>query len=163
MKRSSPEPSVYSAAVRLLGMREHSRSELRQKLLTRGHAETEVEESLDRLVQQDYLNDSRFAALVFRQYSDLGRSGVERQMLRRGLAPEVWEDLVHQIDSEDEAIRARAAASKKARELPADLNDYDQVQRWRRRAAAYLMRRGFSGSVTNRALGEVLDRAKENA
>ncbi len=157
MAQKQSQASAYSAAVRLLGMREHSRSELRQKLATRGYESGEIEEALDRLTEQDYLNDSRFAQMVFRQYSDLGRAGAQRQMERRGLDPGVWEPLVAQIDADEESSRAFAAASKKAGELPADLRDYDQVIRWKRRAFSYLMRRGFSAATATSALTQVLE------
>ncbi len=161
MGQKQGEASPYSVAVRILGMREHSRSELEQKLAARGFETVEIEEALDRLVDQDYLNDSRFAQMVFRQYTDLGRAGVVHQMEKRGLEPGVWETLVAQIDGSDEEQRALVAASKKARELPPDLSDYEQVTRWKRRAFGYLMRRGFTGAAATRALAQVLTDARE--
>ncbi len=151
----SSHAQAYAAAVRILASREHSRSELETKLLRRSFEPDHIQSALDLLVEQQYVDDARFAGLVARQYPTLGRRGLSAQMQRRGLDPKYWRDIVDAIDQDEELERARLAVAAKAREYPGD-GDYEHFQQWRRRAANYMARRGFSSHVALTVIGEVV-------
>lgn len=146
--------SAYDGAVRLLGMREHSRFELQQKLAIRGFEPSDIESALDRLVEQKYLDDQRFAEMLSRQYSKLGRRGLTEQMKKRGISKDIWEPIVSGIDSAEEFDRALDAARSKGRQVP---SDWDQQQVWRRRTANFLQRRGFNQSVVMAVLARLIE------
>lgn len=146
--KKPPNGTAYDGAVRLLGMREHSRFELEQKLQKRGFEPDAIAEALDRLVEQNYLNDHRFAEMISRQYSSLGRRGLVEQMKKRGVPQEIWLPVVEVISSDDEFERALDAARQKS-SVP---GTWEQQQKWRRRTAGFLMRRGFATSTVNRVL-----------
>lgn len=151
---ATPRGTAYDGAVRILGMREHSRFELRQKLESRGFEADDIEKALDRLTDQKYLDDTRFAQIVARQYSTLGRRGLTEQMTKRGIAPEIWRTLVEEIGSEQEFERALEAARKKSSPVP---EQWDQREKWRRRTSGYLMRRGFAPATVSRVLSVLSD------
>jgi len=75
------------AALRLLALREHSRSELRRKLLARGYAEEETEEALDRLAARGDLDETRFVEALTRSELERGRGllSVRAKLARAGL------------------------------------------------------------------------------
>jgi regulatory protein len=75
------------AALRLLALREHSRSELRRKLLARGYAEAEIEEALDRLAARGDLDETRFVEALTRSELERGRGlpAAGREEERRAL------------------------------------------------------------------------------
>jgi len=75
------------AALRLLALREHSRSELRRKLLARGYAEAETEEALDRLAARGDLDETRFVEALTRSELERGRGllSVRAKLARAGL------------------------------------------------------------------------------
>ena len=60
------KPSAYDKALGLLARREHSRKELRQKLRRTGYAGEEAGAALDRLGEQHYQDDERFAQALIR-------------------------------------------------------------------------------------------------
>lgn len=68
-------PELEQAALRLLAGREHSRLELRGKLLSRGGDPEDAERLLDQLEAQGYLSDKRF----LEQYVEV--------RIRRGFGP----------------------------------------------------------------------------
>ncbi len=139
-----PKFSAYETAVRLLGIRDHSRFELHQKLSLRGHEDADIACALARLEDHGYLDDRRFAEILMRQYSDLGRLGLSAQMTKRGIAEEIWREMVNSIDSDEEYERALDVAKQKAKTVPPQ---GPERTRWRARTAAFLGRRGFSTSV----------------
>ncbi|MBT5886904.1 MAG: hypothetical protein HOH56_03820, partial [Acidiferrobacteraceae bacterium] len=52
---------VREVAMRLLARREHSREELRLKLVQRGFEISSIDPVLVELIEQDYLSDARYA------------------------------------------------------------------------------------------------------
>ena len=60
-REPDPDTRARNVAMRLLARREHSRAELRGKLVRRGFENDSVEELLKGLEDQDLLSDERFA------------------------------------------------------------------------------------------------------
>lgn len=88
--------ACYVKGLELLVRREHSRKELKGKLLQRGFSEQIIEHSLGRLGQEGSLSDARFAeAFVHYRYgkgqgperirSELFERGIEGQLANRPL------------------------------------------------------------------------------
>ena len=71
-----PVPSAYDKALGLLARREQSRRELRRKLDQRGYAGEETTAALDRLGEQHYQDDERFAGLPRAVAQQIGRAHV---------------------------------------------------------------------------------------
>ena len=65
-KRKPPIRDASTRAMGLLARREHSRRELRRKLMTGGHDETEVDSALARLGDNGLQSDQRFAEVLVR-------------------------------------------------------------------------------------------------
>ncbi len=65
-----PAPSLMGRALRYLSRREHSRQELRKKLLVYAETEDEVDELLIKLEKQSWLSDQRYAEGLARRKSD---------------------------------------------------------------------------------------------
>ena len=63
-------PSLMGRALRYLSRREHSRQELRKKLLVYAESEDEVDELLIKLEKQSWLSDERYAEGLVRRKSD---------------------------------------------------------------------------------------------
>jgi regulatory protein len=139
-------PDAYLKALDLLARRDHSRGELRKKLVLRGCGEKVLEEVLERLSSQGLINDAKFAA------------GWVQSALRsgRGFGAKLLADLQQKGVSRETAREAVAAA---AAENPAELvlaaivqrrfaafNNETATQKERQRVYAYLQRRGFSFS-----------------
>lgn len=130
--------------MRILGVRDHSRQELHQKLLSRGYEQAEVDDAVDRLEGYGYLDDAKFAALLIRSNPDRGSRGLAQLLKRKGISEEVSRSLLEDFDAEEEVSRALAAARKHS---PPEKIASLPRQTWRRRLAAFLARRGFSAGT----------------
>ena len=93
-----PSGSALDAALRILGVRDHSVSEMEKKLQARGFEEAEISSAVDRLVDYKYLDDQKFASLVARSHTGLGRRGLSNEMKKRGIPSFIWRPIVGGID-----------------------------------------------------------------
>jgi regulatory protein len=63
-------PSLMGRALRYLSRREHSRQELRKKLLPYAESDVELDELMTKLEAQSWLSDERFAESLIRRKSE---------------------------------------------------------------------------------------------
>lgn len=156
--RLKPRGNAMDAALRILGVRDHSVVEMEGKLRSRGFEEAEISQAVQQLLDYTYLDDEKFARLLARSNPSLGRRGLGAQMTKRGLAPDVWRPIVDAIDDEQEYERALESARKHTSQQKIQTLER---QVWQRRLSAYLARRGFSMnvvySVCSQLEGEVED------
>ncbi len=83
--------SVEDIALRLLSFRDHSRQELRQKLISRKISRDETEEILDRLERRGFLDDARFARRMAAHLSKdklAGNYYILQKLSQKGVHPD---------------------------------------------------------------------------
>lgn len=147
----APSGSCYDKAVQLLGSRPHFRRELQAKLVKRGFPEEEIEETLDRLAAQGYLDDAKTAASFVEQRlarSSEGRLRLKAELEKRGAAPGAVASALADLP-DDDLEPAREAAERWARLHPRGKASS---------LAQHLARKGFS----RRAIFAVLTERREN-
>ncbi len=154
---------LWQYALRALGGRAHSISELRQKLLRRAQTPASVPEVLSRLKELGYLDDRRFAenfAAARLESEGLGRLRVLRDLRQRRVAPALADQVVRNTyrDADEPALIA-AFLSRKFRRVRLEEHLSDP----RRLAAAYRQLRyaGFSAGGSIRALKGYSERAED--
>jgi regulatory protein len=166
-KRDEPEldpetPGERSARAHNVSMyaltrRGLSSAEMTDLLRRRDLEATDVAFEVTRLEQVGLLNDSELAATLvmqMRERKGLGRSAVTAELRRRKLDPSAIEEALADAfdsDGDDELTRARAIALKRAPQL----RSLD-AETARRRLGAFLMRKGYSGSVVASAVASAL-------
>ena len=140
--------SLHGRAVKLLARREHSRSELRQKLSVLGVLE-EINPVLDRLEQTGLLSDARMAAAYVRGHAARFGAVKLRQSLRsKGINDELIEASLAQDGLEDEWQRARALWRRKyGSQSGAALDRRETARR-----ARYLQSHGFPTDIIRKLL-----------
>lgn len=152
-----PKPSAYNKALGLLARREHSRRELRQKLDRSGYARDEAGEALDRLGEQHYQDDDRFAEALIRNRAGQGYGPMRlrAELKSHGLSEARIRSLLDAADID----WAESAASQLRRRYGA-AGTTDSAERARR--AQFLLRRGFpAATVRNVTHADVDDAADE--
>lgn len=160
---TTPGPSPWDAALRLLGTRARSRAEMRERLEKREFAADEVETTLGRLEKAGLLDDSEFADEWVRSrhlYSGRGRVALQRELRVKGIDEEIAAQALAQIDPDDERANAVRLAQKKLRVSGEDLADREVRAKAYRRLAGALGRRGFPPDIVGSVVKEVLDDAR---
>jgi regulatory protein len=138
-------------AYRLLAYRSQTSSELRDRLARRGYTATIIDEVLQRLASEGYLDDRKLALDWARyrvQTKPIGRRRLAWELQRRGVPSESIEEVLREVYSEyDEVTLAEQAARKRLRtkELPRSVHE-------RQREARYLLRLGFNADAVAAAL-----------
>jgi len=136
-----------NAAAHYLSYRPRSEFELRERLRQRGFAGDSVEAVLAKLKEQGLVDDMAFAHFWKdnrESFSPRSQWLTKLELRRKGVASNITDQVVDNIDDEDSAYRA---ALSKAHSLP--LSDY---QSFRRRLGDYLKRRGFGYGVINHTI-----------
>lgn len=139
-----------NTAIRYLGYRPRSESELRQRLQQRGFDIDCIEKTLATLKEQGLVDDAAFARFWIENresFSPRSRWLNKLELQRKGLDSSTIEQVVGEVDDSDSAYRA---ALNKARRL--SLSDY---QLFRRRLGEYLKRKGFGYEVINETIKKV--------
>lgn len=139
-------------AFRLLGYRGRSENELRERLLRKGFSEDAVSRTLAYLTEARFINDGALALDLKRQAVEqkkLGYRAARSFMERRGLRRDLVESTLG-YDEDVELGNARTLLDKKLKSI----GNYVTAKE-RKRLYDYLLRKGFSSSVINKALRDV--------
>jgi regulatory protein len=147
-----PEHTAYVDGLQLLGRRELSVKQLRERLLERDHSPEDVDRAVALLLENRALDDTRVAAAYVRTALSVkgrGRLRIRRELQEMGIDPDVASAvLADAFAGTDERAHVRQALAKKLRgKRIATQADYA-------RAFQYLMRQGFSPETVTAVLRE---------
>ena len=147
-REPDPDTRARNSAMRLLARREHSRAELRGKLVGRGFENDSVEELLQGLEDQDLLSDERFAMslIASRAETGYGPKRIDLELRNRGVSEELAREALAKAEV-DWGQQVTNQAVKKFGSDPAQT-----FPEWARRAR-YLERRGFGQDAIRLAIG----------
>ncbi|MGY4831766.1 recombination regulator RecX [Sphaerotilaceae bacterium SBD11-9] len=147
-----PRLSLKGRGLQILAQREHSRSEMRRKLLAHAKEEPDateqVEAVLDWLQAQRYLCEERFAeSRVHARAARYGNQRIRQELAQHGVA--LSAEAAQQLKA-TEFDRARAVWLRKFGEPAADAAG-------RARQVRFLSGRGFSSEVVRRVVQGAFD------
>ncbi len=146
-----PERTAYVDALLLLGRRELSVRQLRERLREREHSDQDVDRAIDLLIENRSLDDRRVAAAYVRtalKVKGRGRLRIQRELQAIGIEKDVaGEALAEAFGEVDERALIAKALEKKVRGKAkiATPADYARVYQ-------FLMRQGFSPAAVTAAL-----------
>ena len=130
---------ALAAALRAIGRKERTESEMRSWLADRDYDEGEIDRVLAYLIENLAVNDARYATEFTadkRQLSGWGRGRIEATLLKRGVSGDLVAKALDEDGGESEVDRATRVLVEKG-SLLEDPKD-------RQRAMGLLARRGFS-------------------
>jgi len=114
--------SAYLDALTLLGRRELSEAQLRQRLARKAHPPADVDEAVDRLKAERALDDTRVAAAIARTqtaHKGRGRRRVAQTIARAGISRETARRATDDVfGTLDEDAHLAAALDKRLRGRP---------------------------------------------
>ena len=154
--RSSPpklssDEQLYAAAIRSLARRAHSVHEMRTYLQSRAEEADAAERVLERLKQQNYLDDARYARQFARLRAETRKQGafrIARDLRARGVPDRhIAAALAERAEEGNERELVRARLARRIKMLRGPLDE-------RRAASLYrsLLRAGFSADTIRREL-----------
>lgn len=139
---------IRNRAFRILQYRERSVLELRRRLITIGFDPSLVEEIIEDLVNDDTLNDERFARAFVNDYTRLKPKGnrfVYNELIKRGISRDLANEL---LSKRDEKGLIRNFVRKKIKNF--NIGSYKERQKIIRR----LLNHGFTTSTVYEVLDE---------
>lgn len=152
---------AQDACVRLLAARERSRHELAERLTRREFTAPVIAEVLARLERAGLVDDRRFAEQwVHFRHRDSGRARavLARELRDKGVAAEIVEGALTQIDQDDEHARAaELVRPRMARAVPVQITDPRERDRILRRLLGVLARRGYPSSIAHSVVRQAWD------
>ena len=142
--------ACYQAALRLLGYRSRTESEMRQRLSRKGFGEAEIETAVVRLKAAGLIDDAAFA----KAWSDSRTAGsprsayiIKRELKTKGIETGIADEAILAVDDGEAAYRAVQPRLKHVKPLP--------PEEARRKLADFLRRRGFGWNVIERTLSRL--------
>jgi regulatory protein len=141
------------AALRFLGVRARSRTEVRRRLERGGFEAAIIEEAMDSLASHGYLDDVEFSRQWVEARSEgrgLGSRRLAAELRQKGIEREVIGEALGQVDPALEVEQATGLAQKRQSQLKGE-----EPRAAKRKIAAYLQRRGYSWEVCSQALARV--------
>ena len=103
-------------ALRLLAFRAHSEYELRDKLKRANAVEEDIDKIIEFCKEYKFLNDVDFAkrkAADLKNLKKFGKNRIKSELRRVGIASEIIEDILMDMDFEDEADKLLPLVEKK--------------------------------------------------
>ena len=153
---AKPKRSAYDKALGLLARREHSRKELKTKLRQGGYEGEETTDALDRLGEQHYQDDDRFAEVLLhsRISQGYGPMRLRQELKSHGLVDARIRELLDAVE-----VDWNASAMAQLRRRYGGAGSKDPAERARR--AQFLLRRGFAAATVRRVTHAEVDDADD--
>ena len=154
--------SAYLDGLRLLGRRELSVKELRDRLIDREHPPDDIDRAIVRLLETGALDDARVARAYARTAAGVkgrGRLRVMRELSAMGIAKDTAGEALAEVfaDVDERAVIARALQKKmRGRPRIADAAEHARLYQ-------YLMRQGFTPAGITAALRKAGGRRDDGA
>lgn len=149
---------AYLEGLRYLGRKPRTAKEMARKLKDKEIAESIAAEVIQRLMEERLIDDPLYAKMWTEQRIRSHRKGkmwIRQELREKGIDKTVISEALDAVSPEEEEQSALELARKKWRSTRGE-----PFER-KRKAGAFLMRRGYPGEMVRRVLGKVAD--EENA
>lgn len=147
LENESEKYRIKQSCFRYLSGRNHSKKELRIKLLKKQYNKSFIDEAIDTLEQQGFINDEIFAKEYFelQQKKRKGSAKIKSELFKKGVNREIIEKtLTDQFDEEKFAANASYLAQKK---LASMKNQNLEYHKMKQKLYSFLAARGYSSEI----------------
>ena len=137
---------------------EHSSGEMLEKMRRWQLSEDARERVLDRLIDEKFVDDERFARLFVREkirFDRWGRRKIEQALYQKGVASDISRRVLDEVDDEAYVAELKKLIAAKRRSVQAE-SDYEM----RAKLTKYALGRGFDYNVIRQCIDgadELLD------
>ncbi|MCX7794624.1 MAG: recombination regulator RecX [Thermodesulfovibrionales bacterium] len=147
------EAKARAFALKLLGYRQRSESELRERLLGKGFSQ-EVTENIIKIFKNSGLIDDRDAAKYFVRVGEqrlLGKRKIAEILFKRGIKPELVEEVIEEFDETESATRSVQKWLRRH-----SLKDRDSEEKLKE----FMLRRGYRMDTIIRIIKKIKEEGK---
>ena len=137
---------LWNKSLDILSRREHSVSELRNKLIRFNPDPKDLKDVIERLITSNFLNDKRFASAFIRSKAEsgYGPNYISQYLTKKGIPSDKYDIYSLEIDWEDKCL---TQFNKKRRNKEINFKEKEKILR-------FLAYRGFSYEIIKNALKE---------
>jgi regulatory protein len=146
--------TAKDSAFRSLSRRAHSVYELKTKLIRKGWQKDIVQKVLDDLIDNNFLNDEKFADAFVEERSrkNVGINKLKSELMKRGVDRKISESLLNNLDRNSSFESAFELACKKFTQLKDRGFDNSKI---RNKLYAFLLSRGFESDFILKIINEI--------
>lgn len=155
MKYFSDIERAKSRAINYISGKLKTKYEVRLKLKEKDFTEDIIDEVIDILEKEEYLNDRLYCEVFIedkKQLNGYGKNKIKSLLIQKGVSKSVFEDFLDEFEYEEEFDNALKMGIKKLNLLSNEDDDFKKKQK----LINYLAYRGFSFDVINDVLREIL-------
>ncbi|HET7434724.1 MAG TPA: regulatory protein RecX [Thermoanaerobaculia bacterium] len=151
---------AYLAALRILNYRFNSEAELRRKLARKQFESAVIDDTIERLRSEKWLDDERFAGALVRTRANKrhGKLRILRELQAAGVEGDTARSAVEQNLDEDAQLAAlRELATKRARLLARRHGqEFLASAEGRNKLTGYLLKQGYDAALIRSLIGDVV-------
>ena len=157
-KKPITEQEALQKLSALCARAEHSSGEMLEKMRRWQLPEDARERMLDRLIDEKFVDDERFARLFVREkirFDRWGRRKIEQALYQKGVASDISRRVLDEVDDESYVAELKKLIAAKRRSVQAE-SDYEL----RAKLTKYALGRGFGYNVIRQCIDgadELLD------
>ncbi|EDP23251.1 regulatory protein RecX [Parvimonas micra] len=155
MKYFSDIERAKSRAINYISGKLKTKYEVRLKLKENGFAEDVIDEVLDILEKEEYLNDKVYCEIFIEDKKKLngyGKNKIKSLLIQKGISKNIFEDFLNEFEYDEEFDNALKMGIKKLKLLSNEEDNFKKKQK----IINYLTYRGFGFDVINDVLKEIL-------
>ena len=149
-KKPITEQDALQKLSALCARAEHSSGEMLEKMRRWQLSEDARERVLDRLIDEKFVDDERFARLFVREQIRLdrwGRRKIEQALYQKGVASDISRRVLDEVDDEAYVVELKKLIAAKRRSVQAE-SDYEM----RAKLTHYALGPGFPYDVIRRCI-----------
>jgi regulatory protein len=143
---------AYTLGLRYLGVKPRTRNQIKQYLQRKDIEEQYIEHALDRLENENLVDDEEYAKqfALSRMNSGLkGRLMIRQELQQRGVPKELAAAALSGVDESSELAAAQKLADKKNRSLKGELRAR------KNKLTGFLLRRGFPSHIVREVIRDI--------
>ena len=155
MKYFSDIERAKSRAINYISGKLKTKYEVRLKLKEKDFTEDIIDEVIDILEKEEYLNDRLYCEVFIedkKQLNGYGKNKIKSLLIQKGVSKSVFEDFLDEFEYEEEFDNALKMGIKKLNLL----SNEEDVFKKKQKLINYLAYRGFSFDVINDVIREIL-------
>ena len=155
MKYFSDIERAKSRAINYISGKLKTKYEVRLKLKENGFAEDVIDEVLDILEKEEYLNDKIYCEIFIedkKKINGYGKNKIKSLLIQKGISKNIFEDFLNEFEYDEEFDNALKMGIKKLELLSNEEDNFKKKQK----IINYLAYRGFGFDVINDVLKEIL-------